>query len=194
MLALLLAAATNPCDRGTTYDMRTCWDKQSIAAAGELNSTYERLEAQLRKLGIDPAPLEAAQAAWIGARDTTCAFEFALYLPGTIAPQLGVECAVRMTRARSQRLQALSDSLQPKGAKRPEQPVSPSVDAELNRVYKLYAERLTPEQRTQLGTAEHVWLRYRDKACAFEGGTCLTELERERTQELEAGWVGEAFW
>jgi uncharacterized protein YecT (DUF1311 family) len=175
--------------------MRTCWDKQSVAAVGELNSTYDKLSAELRKLGIDPAPLTDAQSEWIGTRDTTCAFEYALYLPGTIAPQLGVECVVRMTRARTQRLEALLDVLQAKGtAKRPLQPLSPAVDAELNRVYRLYAQRLTSEQRAQLTTAEHAWIRYRDKACAFEGGSCLNDLERERTQELESSWIGEAFW
>lgn len=194
VLALLLAAATASCDRGTTYDMRTCWNKQSVAAAAELSSTYQKLLTELRKLGIDESPLVDAQSAWIGARDTTCEFEYSLYLPGTIAPQLGLECAVRMTRARTQGLEAILDSLQAKIVKRPEEPVSPAADAELNRVYKLYAARITPAQRTQLGTAEHVWIHYRDKACAFEGGSCLTDLEKERTAELEASWVGEAFW
>jgi hypothetical protein len=75
-----------------------------------------------------------------------------------------------------------------------EQPVSPAADAELNRLYRLYRDRLTEAQRSALARAESAWIAYRDKACAIEGGACLTELENERVAELKAGWVGEDFW
>jgi uncharacterized protein YecT (DUF1311 family) len=192
--ALLLAIATNPCGQGTTYEMRECWDQQDVAAASELRSTYAKVTAAFRKRGSDAAPLAGAQAAWIAARDATCDFEYKLYLPGTIAPQLGVECDFRMTRARTRRLAALLDVLQTSGAPPAEQPASPAVDAGLNRLYRFYEERLTKEQLAGLRTAELAWIRYRDKACAVEGGSCLTELEKERITELEASWIGEPFW
>jgi uncharacterized protein YecT (DUF1311 family) len=188
------ARAQTACNQGTTYDMRMCWSKQDVAAVAKLQSTSVKLKAEFHKAGIDPTMLTAAQAAWVAARDKTCAFEYQLYLPGTIAPQLGVQCDVRMTRARAQRLAALLAALQTKGARPAELPVGAAADAELNRVYALYAARLTGAQRSALAAAELAWKAYRDKACALEGGECLTELERERVAELEASWVGEAFW
>jgi uncharacterized protein YecT (DUF1311 family) len=174
--------------------MRTCWSKQDVAADSKLQSASVKVTAALHKAGIDPAPFSAAQAAWAAARDKTCAFEYQLYLPGTIAPQLGVECDVRMTRARTRRVGALLAALQTKGTPPPKLPVDAAADAELNRVYGLYVARLTSAQRSALAAAELAWIGYRDKACALEGGRCLTELERERVAELQASWVGEAFW
>jgi uncharacterized protein YecT (DUF1311 family) len=174
--------------------MRTCWSKQDNAADLALQSASTKVMAALHKEGIGPAPYAAAQAAWTTARDKTCAFEYQLYLPGTIAPQLGVECDVRTTRARTQRLTALLAALQTKAARPPELPVDAAADAELNRVYRLYGERVTSAQRSALAAAELAWIGYRDKACALEGGRCLTELERERVAELQASWVGETFW
>jgi uncharacterized protein YecT (DUF1311 family) len=174
--------------------MRTCWSKQDVAAGSALQNASAKLTAALHKAGVDPAPYAATQAAWATARDKTCAFEYQIYLPGTIAPQLGVECDVRMTRARTQRVTILLAAVQTKGTRPAELPVDAAADAELNRVYRLYAERLTSSQRSALAAAELAWIGYRDKACALEGGRCLTELERERVAELQASWVGETFW
>jgi len=172
--------------------MRTCWSKQDNAADLALKGASAKVTAALHKEGIDPAPFAAAEVAWATARDKTCAFEYQLYLPGTIAPQLGVECDVRMTRARTKRLTALLAAVQAKAARL--LPVDAAADTGLNRVYKLYAARLTAAQRSSLAAAELAWINYRDKACTLEGGRCLTELERERVGELQASWVGEAFW
>jgi uncharacterized protein YecT (DUF1311 family) len=190
LAVLLIAVAGNPCNQGTTYDMRTCWSKQSDAAYSELTATYAKVAAKLTKSGAGTVALAASQAAWVTARDKTCAFEYQLYLPGTIAPQLGVECDVRMTRARTQHLA----SLLAKSPRAAEQPVSPSADAALKRLYRDYLERLTKTQRSSLAAAELAWVAYRDKACAIQGGSCSTELTNERATELKASWVGEAFW
>jgi uncharacterized protein YecT (DUF1311 family) len=99
-----------------------------------------------------------------------------------------------MTRERTRRLAALLDVLQTSGAPPAAQPVSPAVDAALKRLYGLYDERLTKEQRADFRTAELAWIRYRDRACSVERRSCLTELETERITELEASWVGEQFW
>src|SRR5271166_3307475 len=109
-LALGLLAAAPACDRGTTYDMRMCWSAQDDAADTELKSTYAKVIAVFQKSGMSTEPLAAAQAAWVQARDETCAFEYDVYVPGTIAPQIGIECDLRMTRARTQRLSALLTS------------------------------------------------------------------------------------
>jgi uncharacterized protein YecT (DUF1311 family) len=171
-----------------------CWSKKSNAAAEELQTVYAQAKEAARGSRAVAAALAAGQAAWVEARDKTCAFEYELYLPGTIAPQISVECDVRMTRARAQRLRALLPRVQKKEATRVERPVSAAADVELNRVYRIYLERIMQSQRSALAAAELAWISYRDKACGIEGGSCLTELERERTLELEAAWIGEAFW
>lgn len=190
LAVLLIAVAGNPCNQGTTYDMRTCWSKQSDAARSALTATYAKVAAKFTTSGAGTVALTASQAAWATARDKTCAFEYELYLPGTIAPQLGVECDVRMTRARTQHLASLLS----KSSRAAERPVSPSADAALKRLYRDYLERLSKAQRSTLAAAELAWAAYRDKACAIDGGSCLTELTNERVTELKASWVGETFW
>lgn len=192
-VAFILAAAAQ-CNQGTTYDMRTCWSEQSDAADAELRQAYAEASARLRAWGINSAPLADAQAAWETARDKTCEFEYRRYLPGTIAPLLGAECDVRMTRARTQRLTVLLASMQTRDARSSERAVSAAAAAELKRVYDLYSARITVDERALLAAAEAAWTVYRGKACAVEGGSCLTELTNERVLELEDSWIGEAFW
>lgn len=186
-------AQNTPCNQGTTYDIRSCWSAKDNVAVAQLKSVYAAVQAEMRKLHADSAPLTSAQAAWVIARDKTCAFEYQLYLPGTIAPQLGVECDVRMTRARTKRLTLLLAALQ-NGVRPALRAVSPAAQDELDHVYSGYASRVTKSQRASLSAAQTAWLAYRDKACALEGGSCLTDLTKERTTELEASWVGESFW
>jgi uncharacterized protein YecT (DUF1311 family) len=157
LAVLLIAVAGNPCNQGTTYDMRTCWSKQSDAAFSELTATYAKVAAKFTKAGVGTVALAASQATWATARDKTCAFEYELYLPGTIAPQLGVECDVRMTRARTQHLA----SLLLKSPRVAERPVAPSADAALKRLYRDYLERLTKTQRSTLAAAELASVAYR---------------------------------
>jgi len=160
-----------------------------------MNVAYKRVVDGLRALGVDPKPLVPVQTAWISARDTTCAFEEALYEGGTIAPMIGSECVDRMTRARTLRLDAFLATAKAKRAEPAMAPVSSKVDAELNHVYGLLLkQKLTAAQRKALDAAELAWITYRDEACKVEGGTCLDELERERVAEIEAGWIGEQFW
>jgi uncharacterized protein YecT (DUF1311 family) len=193
-VVLAVAAATASCDRGTTYDMRTCWDKQSESAGAELKSAYAKVAARMRGWGLSAAPLSAVQTAWTSARDKTCSFEYELYLPGTIAPQIAVECSVRMTQSRTKRLDALLAALQTRDHVPAPKPVSPAAGAQLDSLYRGYLTRLTSSQRTSLAGAQTAWVVYRDKACALEGGACLTDLEKERIAELQASWVGEPFW
>ena len=190
VLALQLVASAGQCNQGTTYDIRQCWGKESDAAAAQLKSTYAAVEAAFRKERIGTAALAASQTAWTDARDKMCAFEYDLYLPGTIAPQLGTECDVRMTRARTEHLDAV---LKQKARPR-EEPISPNADAELKRLYTSYRQRINKTQAKSLGSAQTAWLAYREKWCAIEGGSCLTVLTSERITELEDSWIGEPFW
>ncbi|MFY9630815.1 MAG: lysozyme inhibitor LprI family protein [Candidatus Cybelea sp.] len=193
-VVLVVAAATAQCDRGTTYDMRTCWNNQSESAGAELRSAYAKAAARMRGWGRSATPLSAVQTAWTSARDKTCSFEYELYLPGTIAPQIAVECSVRMTHARTKRLDALLAALLTRDRVPAPKPVSAATGAQLDSLYRGYLARLTAAQRTLLAGAQTAWAAYRDKACALEGGACLTDLEKDRIAELQASWVGEPFW
>lgn len=63
-------------------------------------------------------------------------------------------------------------------------------------MYRLYLQQLAtlPAAKRDLVAAERVWITYRDRECALEGGACLTQLERARTGDLENTWLGETFW
>jgi len=190
-----VVADAGPCDPNANQtDLTACWAGQAQQAQDALDATYARVVPGLDKLGADAMPLDAIQAAWLKTRDATCAFEKSLTEGGTISPMMGWQCLDRMTRARTARLQAVLAAFQSDGAAPPPQRLSPSVDAELNRVYGLLQKLLTTTQRNALTQSEVLWLTYRDKACHFEGGNCLTDLEQERINELEAGWIGEKFW
>lgn len=194
MFAFLFAAIVEPCNTGTTYDLRACWSKLDVAAGDALDASHRRVVAEMRNLHLNLQPLAAATAAWKTAVDKTCAFEYRQYLPGTIAPQLQLECDYRLTTARTERLNRLLGSLQAPGAAATQAPVTTDVDTELSRVYGLYRSRLTPALRAALEDSQRAWFTYRDKACAVEGGTCVADLAKERVAELEASWVGEPFW
>lgn len=194
VVAFLVAAAAPVCDQRTTLEMRTCWDQQSEVATAELKQAYAKVAARMRGWGLSPDPLATVQATWSTAREKTCAFEYDLYLPGTIAPQLGVECSVRMMRARTKRLEQMLSALQTRERRPSPLLASPSAVGELNKLYHLYLARLTTSQRASLVSAQDAWVGYRDKACALEGGSCFTALDNERTAELQASWVGERFW
>jgi uncharacterized protein YecT (DUF1311 family) len=191
------SAAPQPadtCNTGTTYDMRTCWDRKDGEAAAESLTRFAEVLTAMKRRGLDTTEIGNAEEAWVAARDETCAFEYGLYVGGTIAPQLGAECSVRMTRSRTARLTAYLAAFQRDAAPPQALAVSAAADAELNRVYGLLAARITPEQRAALARSERAWIAYRDQACAVERGSCLTDLADDRVAELQAEWVGEAFW
>jgi uncharacterized protein YecT (DUF1311 family) len=192
--ALVLAAAVERCDTGTTYDMRACWSRKDSAARDAMRDARRRVAAEMQRLGLATRTLSEIDAAWSTMREATCEFEYRHYLPGTIAPQLGTECDVRMTQARTRRLEGFLTVLQAHGTVSNPVPVSPQADRELNRVYRLYRAALGGEQRAAFASAELDWIAYRDKACALEGGACMTELTKDRVAELEASWIGEPFW
>lgn len=191
ILALLLA--TSPCDNAQTQlDLNECWANQAKVADAALNKTYEKVLNWMGK--ADRPRLVKAELAWISARDKTCAFEVSLVEGGSIAPQEEWMCVDRMTRARTARLQSFYDTSNAGDDILKPSPVSPQVDAELNHVYGSLSKALSASQRAQLVSAEVAWIAYRDAACSLEGNACLTDLERERTAELKAGWLGDPVW
>jgi uncharacterized protein YecT (DUF1311 family) len=194
--AFLVALETSPCASAQTQsDLDVCWASQAKQADAALNVSYKKLQDGLTAMGVDPKPLVPPQMAWIAARDTTCTFEESLYEGGSIAPMIYSECVDRMTRARTQRLDDVLAVVRSGGKAPAAAAATPSIDKELNRVYGLMMkQQLTSTQREALIKSEVAWIAYRDKACAFEGGACVDQLENERTQELEAGWIGEQFW
>ena len=191
VFAVLLAAiSTSPCSAAQTQrEMDACWSAQAAHAASELATTYARAVAQLRKRGIDPAPLEAVQRSWVVARDATCAFETSLYEGGSIAPMMQSECLDQLTRHQRQWLERLLAS--PTVPSRPNVPVSQTAAAHLDRIYITLNARVAAARRKDLKAVESAWAAYREKACALQGGACLTELTEERVSELESGWIGE---
>ncbi len=194
---IVLAAATAaPCAAaGTQMDLDACWAARAQQADSHLRVTTARVAYELRAVGVGTKPLAGVQAAWVAARNATCAFEASLYAGGSIAPMIVSECADRMTRARDERLQAMLEALSTNGhTATPPEPVSRAASAELDRVYGLFCGRITPAQRAALTSAQRAWLAYREKACSIEGGACLSELDRGRVADLEDGWIGEQFW
>ena len=174
--------------------MRACWAKQDQSAAGDLDTAYGRVVAEMRRLGMSTAPLEAATAAWEAARSKTCAFEYALYLPGTIAPQLQTQCDVRTMQARTHRLNVLLTALASHGAATEPQTSTRDAQHQLDRFYASYRSRVDPEHRPALAAAESAWEIYSEKECAIEGGSCAADLAKERIAQLEESWLGEPFW
>lgn len=73
-----------------------------------------------------------------------------------------------------------------------------AADAELNRVYRQLASKLSTSRREKLKTAQQAWIAFRDKNAAFaasvvEGGTMypileiseLTTMTKQRTEQLK---------
>jgi uncharacterized protein YecT (DUF1311 family) len=197
MLAILLAATatTTPCEAAQTQQaLDVCWASRAKQAEAALKDVYARVTIELRQRDADPKALVNVQQAWIAARDRTCAFEASLSEGGSIAPMMLSGCIDRITRARTMRLNSFLALLKAKRAPEPAKPASTNADDQLNVVYEKLGGRISPAQGQALTASELAWNAYRDKACKLEGGTCLTQLDRERVAELEAGWVGEPFW
>ncbi len=195
--AILLAAAVAPCSSSATQmELDACWGQRATAAAATLRSTSARARATAPQYHVRATSIASAQTAWATARDRTCGLEAALYAGGSIEPMMTSKCLDALTRERTARLNALLARLHGHGRAAPLAPVSRSVDAELNRVYRLYLKQVAtqPAARRTLIASEQAWIVYRDRACAIEGGSCLTDLERERVGDLEDTWLGDAFW
>jgi uncharacterized protein YecT (DUF1311 family) len=197
MFALVLVAAlSQPCGGDLNQaDLDQCWLKQAEVAQRDLDGAYAKLKTEPTGLGIKTAPLATAQSAWNDAREKTCDFEQSLEEGGSIAPMMYSECEARMAQARTARMKTLQTALQNGGSAPKALPLSPKAGEELDRVYGLlFKYDLSAASHAKLVAAEAAWKTYRCRACAAEGGSCLTDLTVERTNELKDGWLGEPFW
>ncbi|WP_062206489.1 lysozyme inhibitor LprI family protein [Aureimonas sp. AU12] len=74
-----------------------------------------------------------------------------------------------------------------------------AADQSLNDIYKALIDRVSPQGRSALQTAQRAWIAYRDGQCAFETAgstegslhpmmlaTCLSDLTVMQTRRLEA--------
>ncbi len=129
-------------------------------------------------------------------QNRTCAFAEVLYQGGSVAPMMSAECQAKLAQERSVRWQSLAATLRSQGRVAALAPVSRAVNANLNKFYALFLQQLKTSlaARRALIASETAWIAYRDRACAIEGGECLTDLERERIVDLQGTWLGEVFW
>lgn len=193
---VLIAALSQPCGGNLNQaDLDVCWVHQADIAQGKLDSAFAKLKTEATEVGLRWPPFTAAQAAWNDAREKTCAFEASLEEGGSIAPMMYSECQARMAQARTEQVHNFYLILAETGRANKPDTIWPKAAKEYDRVYGLLLKQdLGTSPRTKLLAAQSAWNEYRDKECALEGGSCLTELAMQRTRELKDGWLGEPFW
>lgn len=92
------------CNRsGSTAEMKKCADDDYRVADRKLNQVYQQLTPKIQ--GEEKQRLIAAQRAWIQFRDTSCKFESAEALGGTLEGLLFTNCLTKMTTNRTAELQ-----------------------------------------------------------------------------------------
>ncbi|OCQ94705.1 hypothetical protein BCD67_04375 [Oscillatoriales cyanobacterium USR001] len=84
---------------GSTIEMRKCASDSYKAADKKLNEVYQKYISKMS--GERKNRLIEAQRAWIVFRDTTCSFEGAEALGGTLEPLLVTSCLGRVTNERT---------------------------------------------------------------------------------------------
>jgi uncharacterized protein YecT (DUF1311 family) len=194
--ALLFAVAVHPCaNEQTQMALDACWGRRASAASASLHTSYAAAQSVARERGVGSA-LVAVQSAWATASEKTCALASVLYQGGSIQPMMEAECDATETDERVARLDAWTQRLRAAGAVTAPARASRAAAATLHRFYMRYAAQLQPRPTAQraLEASQRAWVRYRDLACAFEGGACASDLARERVGDLEGTWLGEVFW
>lgn len=190
LLALVLSNASPDCGSLDTQSaMNECASDAATRADARLNRSYAAARSALEGRHLSAGTLTSAQLAWIDMRDKTCAFERALYTNGSLASYITSSCVARLSQQRAERLEGYAQAVSGH-ALRERRAVEVSVDRALNAAYSAL-RRATPKSTMwQLENAEVAWITYRDRACAIEGGNCVTELESERTAELKTAYPG----
>ncbi len=162
-------------------------DARARTAISRMDTAYRHAR---EVIGNDPR-LARTQRLWLTMRDATCGYERALVGDGSMLPMIDAQCASALAADRASYLRRVADRSRPRRAL---EAVRTATDARLRHVYGAIASRLDPSERASLLRSEIAWLRYRDAACALEGGACLTTMERERTKSLEDSWLGDPVW
>jgi uncharacterized protein YecT (DUF1311 family) len=198
---LLLAAATAPIGLGwaqpAAAQANTCQDPQDQSTMNRCAyESWERVDRTLNQIyqstiaRLSPGQqqqLVAAQQAWIAFRDRHCAFTSGTFEGGSMQPLIEWSCKESTTQDRLNDLQAYR-----RGTVVPARGQSLAAsDAALNRVYQRLLRSQSGNQRSRLIAAEEAWIRFRDRACAFErslqpvGDRCAIRLSDNRTADLE---------
>lgn len=103
IIAALLLAAGNTCDRSTTREVERCLAADLDLADGELNRYYaaatKRLTEQQDTAAL--AELRAAERAWIAYRDAECDAVYESWGQGTIRGAMNLGCRIGLTEART---------------------------------------------------------------------------------------------
>lgn len=177
------SACQDPQDQAT---MNRCAYESWERVDRTLNQTYQSAIARLNP--THQQQLVAAQQAWIAFRDRHCAFSAGAFEGGSMQPLIEWSCKEAITQERLNDLQAYR-----RGTIAPARGQSlAAADGALNRVYQVLLRSQSGQQRSRLIAAEEAWIRFRDRACAFErhwpstGDRCAIRLSDQRTAELEA--------
>lgn len=186
IVALLLSPGSSTlCPQANTQlELNQCAAGEAKRADAALNASYQDVLNVMRSYHVAISPMTRAETAWIDMRDKSCGFIAAQYEGGSIQPMEESLCLASLSHARAVRLDAYRTTLS-KNELRPLQRVDATVDRSLNSAYQAVRRSAAHGTDSKLEDAEIAWIRYRDRACPIEGGSCVTDLENERVTFLK---------
>jgi uncharacterized protein YecT (DUF1311 family) len=184
--APLLAQQPNCNDAQTQQGMNICAGLSYENADRALNRTYQALVPNLSTTRRQK--LTSAQLRWIAFRDAECEFYGSEAEGGTMQPLLVSGCKDQVTQRRTVDFNAYLAGKNPISSGNYQ-----TADRRLNQLYQQLLQKLEPDRKSKLETAELAWIAFRDSACGFEasgGGNaarnqCLTRLTLQRNQQLQ---------
>jgi uncharacterized protein YecT (DUF1311 family) len=83
----------------STFETGQCLIKVEHDVNAELNNAYQKALRQSSEPEVKSS-LQKAELAWIAYRDANCDSELATYGAGTMGPNMGALCRIRLTRQR----------------------------------------------------------------------------------------------
>ena len=101
------AAAQAACPGQSQLEMNECAAAEYQQADRQLNAAWPIAKAYMDNLGAGDLLLDA-QRKWLAFRDAACSAEIAPFAGGTIQPLVWYSCLTRVTRTRTDELQALT--------------------------------------------------------------------------------------
>lgn len=182
-----LMAQQPDCNNAQTQSaMNICAGLSYEQADHALNRAYQALVPNLS--ATRRPKLTNAQLRWITFRDTECDFYGSEAEGGSMQPMLVSGCKDQITQRRTADLNTYLTGKSPVGGSNYQ-----SADRRLNQFYQQLLQRLDPNRKQKLETAELAWIAFRDATCGFEassGGNaarnqCLTRLTNQRNQQLQ---------
>ncbi|MBW4583197.1 MAG: DUF1311 domain-containing protein [Tildeniella nuda ZEHNDER 1965/U140] len=187
LAAPVLMAQQPDCNKAQTQSaMNICAGLSYEEADRALNRAYQALVPKLS--ATRRQKLTDAQLRWIKFRDAECDFYGSEAEGGSMQPMLVSGCKDQITQRRTADLNTYLTGKSPIGGSNYQ-----SADRRLNQFYQQLLQRLEPDRKQKLETAELAWIAFRDATCSFEssgGGNaarnqCLTRLTNQRNQQLQ---------